>query len=258
MEAVNQDGEVVTLAEAAKEMPQPRYWKRTEGIIEGDPGLEYERAFFRAQEEIAPVIEAQSASPFGKNRKYASLGELLIVIRPILVKNGLTLKQGAGRIISHGGIDGPKKQLVLPVWTEVKHVESGQWERVYIEIPLIKIDPQAIGSGLTYGKRYLIQSLFGVASMDDDGVLASYKANITSDPTGEAADALVEQINACKTASELAGWYQKNEQGFEILSEDRLDKLREAYKARLEAIKNAPPEPEKPKKNGTAKEAAHA
>jgi len=181
---------------------------------------------------------------------------LLIVIRPILTKNGLTLKQGAGRIISHGGIDGPKKQLILPVWTEIKHVESGQWERIYIEIPLIKIDPQAIGSGLTYGKRYLIQSMFGVASMDDDGVLASYKAGLSSDPIGDGADVLVEQINACKTAEELTAWYRRSEQGLEILSEERLAKLRDAYGSQMEVVKGVQQDRPSAKKNG--KEATHA
>ncbi len=261
MDSLDQEtGEVISLAEAAKDMPQPRYWKRTEGIIEGDPGIEYERAFFEAQKKIAPVVEAESEVSFGtQKRKYANLATLLIKIRPVLAEQGLTLKQGAGRIISHGGFDGPKKQLILPVWTEVKHVETGQWERVYVEIPLVKIDPQAIGSAFTYGRRYLVQSLFGIAATDDDGVLAGYKASLGSDPIGEGADALVEQISACKTVAELTAWYKKNEDGFEILSEDRLDKLREAYKTRLEAIKSTPAEPEKPKKaNGKHVEQVNA
>lgn len=51
--------------------------------------------------------------------------------------------------------------------------ESGQWlaETQYLPVP--QQTPQAFGSGITYAKRYGLQSMCGLPSEDDDGERAS-------------------------------------------------------------------------------------
>ena len=48
--------------------------------------------------------------------------------------------------------------------------ESGQWVKSEIRMPIGgKKDAHAIGSACTYGRRYGLSALTGVAQYDDDG-----------------------------------------------------------------------------------------
>ena len=48
--------------------------------------------------------------------------------------------------------------------------ESGQWLKSEIRIPLTnKKDAQEIGSACTYGRRYGLTAMVGLAQIDDDG-----------------------------------------------------------------------------------------
>jgi len=55
------------------------------------------------------------------------------------------------------------------VTTTLLH-ESGQWIRSEIRMPVGgKKDAHAIGSACTYGRRYGLSALIGIAQHDDDG-----------------------------------------------------------------------------------------
>jgi ERF superfamily len=238
MEAIiPETGEVTSIAEAAKQLIRPpRYWRRTEGIVEGDPGPEYEAAFLKAQTEIGPILLAETENAFNRS-KYASLPHLLAKIMPVINKHGLTQKQGCGRIIWLGEIESPRRLFLLPMWNLVRHAETGQWERIYKEIPLLKMDPQGFGSAATYGRRYLLQEFWCVAGTDDDGVLASMRPSMDADPVADAAAGMIEQINECDTTKKLEAWQERNRQGFELLDDAVLMKLREAYSKRRAELK---------------------
>lgn len=232
-------GEVTSLAEAAKQMIRPPiYWRRTEGIVEGDPGPEYEAAFLKAQTEIGPILYAEAENAFNKSR-YTSLPQLLARIMPVINRHGLTQKQGCGRIIWLGEIESPRRLFLLPMWNLVRHAETGQWERIYKEIPLLKMDPQGFGSAATYGRRYLLQEFWCVAGTDDDGVLASMRPAMETDPVAEAAAGMIEQIKECDSTEKLEAWRERNKQGFELLEEAVLTKLRDAYSERRTQLKAA-------------------
>ena len=256
LEAISEHGEVVSIAEAAKEILAPKYWRRTSGILEGEPGPEYEAAFLKAQQELGPILETDADNPFNKS-KYTSLPYLLAKVLPIANEMGLTIKQGCGRIIPSGGWDNPKHHLLLPVWTQVRHAGTGQWERVYIEMPLAKIDPQGFGSALTYGRRYSLQAFWSVAGTDDDGVKASLKTRLDASPVDEAIGGMIEHIADCKTVEALRAWQERNKQGFDLLEDVAIQKLREAYLGRMQELKAGQPAQEsKPKRSAkTAHEA---
>ena len=241
MEAMNPDtGEVISIAEAAKDIRPPKYWRRVEGIVEGEPGPEYEAAFWEVQKKVGPVVLADTENAFSKSR-YTSLPELLAKTMPFITGAGLTQKQGCGRIICYGGVDHPKRVLLLPIWTEVRHKATGQWERVYIEIPLLKVDPQGFGSALTYGRRYALQAFWSMAGTDDDGILASLKPQLDQEAGQDVSAGIIIQIKECKNAEELKAWQERNRSGFEILDEQVIAKLREAYSARLQELKSDSP-----------------
>jgi len=100
-------------------------------------------------------------NPFFKSN-YASLEEVIETVRVEAGKCGLTFTQPVDFNEHH-----------IFVTTIVMH-ESGEYitgrTPVLVKDPT---DPQKMGSGITYAKRYGLQSAFGLPSEDDDGNSAS-------------------------------------------------------------------------------------
>jgi len=102
-----------------------------------------------------------AANPFFKS-KYASLEEVIETVRAEAGKVGLTFTQLVDFDEHH-----------IFVTTILMH-ESG--ESVTGRTPVLtkdNNDPQKMGSGITYAKRYGLQAAFGLPSEDDDGNAAS-------------------------------------------------------------------------------------
>lgn len=110
----------------------------------------------------APSLHSDAANSHFNN-KYLSLAGLMGAIRPVLNANGLVLMQFPTQI---GGQPALRTKLL--------HAESGECEEDTMPLMLAKNDPQAQGSGLTYGRRYAAMAILGlVADEDDDGNGAS-------------------------------------------------------------------------------------
>lgn len=74
----------------------------------------------------------------------------LIVLQPTVVRDGRTL-----------------------VETTIIHAESGEFLSGEMEVVTTKDrDPQAYGSAITYARRYALQSMLSIPSVDDDGETA--------------------------------------------------------------------------------------
>ena len=56
----------------------------------------------------------------------------------------------------------------IQVVTRIMH-SSGQWIEGVVTLPPTKNDAQGYGSAITYGRRYGLQAMAGVPSVDDDG-----------------------------------------------------------------------------------------
>ncbi|QCW18512.1 Erf-like ssDNA annealing protein [Escherichia phage vB_EcoS_W011D] len=95
--------------------------------------------------------------------KYATLDSVLDAITPALTDSKLMVMQDM--IENHEG--GAK----LKVETTVIHI-SGQWAKFYSEIPIVKNDPQGVGSAFTYARRYALAAAFGLSQADDDAQIA--------------------------------------------------------------------------------------
>lgn len=226
--------ETTTLSEQATNGAQrPAYWRDLKDMLEGDVGEEYEKAFLEVQKQIDPVILGDRDNAFA-NAKYATLGNLLDYVRPILQDAGFTLKQFAGAIRKHG--DG-KGTLFMPVATRLCHVESKQWEMVSLLMP-VDHTSVSVGSAMTYGKRYTLMSLLGIATADDDG-MAFLKNRIDQEEMERATDGIIEKIDACDTEPALKDWLSKNEDGLKLLSEAGLARVRNAYAQKLAELKES-------------------
>jgi len=157
------------------------------------------------------------------NAKYATLKEILVVVRPILQRHRVRIRQGADRSwpCDEGG--GMKGRLI-PVYTDLIHAVTGEQERTIVEMPLTRLDPQAMGSAITYGKRYSLLAALGLATdeADDDGAAAMPRD--VSEPVRESPQAseMKGEIDKIKEASELAAW------GNKPATKTRINKLSES------------------------------
>lgn len=108
-----------------------------------------------AKLEIGKVAK-NAKNPHFKNT-YADLNALIEAVEPILLEKGLVLLQPTS-----GG----------EVRTIIADIESGEQVESAMVLPPI-VDPQKIGSAITYFRRYTLQSLLSLQAVDDDGHLAS-------------------------------------------------------------------------------------
>ncbi len=95
--------------------------------------------------------------------QYVDLGSLLDATRPALTKHGLSIMQFP-----------TVNERAVSITTLVMH-KSGEWiESDPFTLTAVKPDPQSIGSAVTYGRRYALSSILGIAwDADDDGNIAS-------------------------------------------------------------------------------------
>lgn len=122
-------------------------------------GTELAKALVAAQAEFDPVTKAAQAN-YGK---YATLDEIIEKTRPILNRHGLVVTQFPE--VAETG------QPLLR--TTITHTSG---ESVSHAMPLLlqKQDMQALGSAITYARRYAWASALGIAAEeDDDGNQAS-------------------------------------------------------------------------------------
>ena len=115
-------------------------------------------ALHKARSQFVKVKKDRENSHL-KN-KYATLDSVLYAIAPALTDNSLMIMQDAERI-----------ENTMRVETTLMHV-SGQWAKFYFDIPIVKNDPQGVGSAFTYGRRYALAAAFGLSQSDDDAQIA--------------------------------------------------------------------------------------
>ncbi len=119
---------------------------------------EIAKALSSAQGEMAGATKG-SKNPFFRS-KYSDFASVVEAINKPFKNNGLCFVQAA-----------EFKNGKISVTTRIMHA-SGQWVESVTELPPVKNDPQAYGSAITYAKRYGLQALAGVPSVDDDGQAA--------------------------------------------------------------------------------------
>jgi hypothetical protein len=112
-------------------------------------------ALARAQGQIKGAVK-DSTNP-GYKSKYADLASVWDACRKALADNGLA-------VVQFTQIDTTGPILV----TRLLHV-SGESEQGVTPLLMGKQDMQALGSAITYARRYGLAAMVGVAPEDDDG-----------------------------------------------------------------------------------------
>jgi len=111
-------------------------------------------ALAKAQAELEGA-KKESVNPFFKSG-YADLHAVIKSSFPFLSKHGLSVSQG-NEIIPGA----------ICVTTLLMHT-SGQWLRSKIKLPLKDVTSQGVGAAMTYGRRYGLSAIVGIAQYDDD------------------------------------------------------------------------------------------
>lgn len=149
--------------------------KREEARRDVPPGIEQEiaernaakcgkipllRAIAAVQSEM-PILRKTATANAGKYEyKYIPLEDIWAVLQPLLDKNGLLVTN-----MMSGGV------LKTHVW----HVETG--ENIWSDYPVdARLPPQALGSAITYARRYNLNSLFQIVADKDDDAAAAMEA----------------------------------------------------------------------------------
>lgn len=115
-----------------------------------------------AQAEFGAAVK-DSANPAYRS-KYADLSSCIEATQKALSKHGIAVMQAPQ-------LDG---QMVT-ITTRLQH-KSGQWYESDLTLPAVqreRFDAQSVGSAITYGRRYSLQSILNLATADDDGNSAS-------------------------------------------------------------------------------------
>lgn len=128
----------------------------------------------------APEIRSIAKSKQAYGYKYATLDSLIDMLREVLPKHGLWFTQIPTR---------SEEESVLT--TRVFH-ESGEWLEDSILMTDTELqgkanDTQKLGASITYFRRYVLSSIFGVSADEDvDGNLASKERHQQARPQSTA------------------------------------------------------------------------
>lgn len=175
-----------------------------------DGRVELFTAYVKAQSEMGDVFK-KNVNPAFKS-KYADLSVVVDAVTPAFNKNGLA-------VIQSPSFDGE----IVTVETIIAHIGGG-FLRSAISMRPTKQDPQGVGSAVTYGRRYALLALSGVAPEDDDGNAASVPAQepgkrfeafqgglsrmSSAQAKRENLDGVIRQeLAACQSEAELDRWF---------------------------------------------------
>jgi hypothetical protein len=137
------------------------------------------------------AISKTSLNPHFKN-KYFDINDILREVKPILTESKLVLTQPL------------KDGLVCSIITDV---ESGEQVESCLPYNINEVNPQKIGSQLTYYRRYTLSGLISLEGEDDDAELAKKPTESQLKEQKQNDDLIIESFRVkildCKTKDEL-------------------------------------------------------
>ena len=177
----------------------------------------------------------------GQRSSYASVGSMMTHVRSAAKDQGLAISmpmawsEGAGFCIK-------------PV---IAHSSGESWSPDHLAWPIIVDDMtncQKIGSAVSYARRYLLQSILGLASgieeddfdTDDDGLANGGLFDPPKQDQWTAwADQAIKNINTIEKADILVQWDKAesdNQDQCHLIAPEQLERVQQAYLARREQL----------------------
>lgn len=186
-------------------------------------------ALVKALSEIDGVAKTKANLGF-KGSKYATLEAVIDASKEALTLHGLTVLQFAG----------PTTNGVLTMETMILH-ESGEFLSGEFGIAVGKMDPQGIGSAVTYARRYGLMAALNMPAVDDDGEAAMGRNHEPKEPVRPIALVAAETaIQMCNDQAALKAWKASNAEMLNTLPQDIADSVVKAFNARWDALKPRP------------------
>lgn len=149
-------------------------------------------ALLQAQGKMGKLIKDSSNPHF--HNTYASLAAVLDTVRGPLTDAGLILYQSASAAEGE-----------VMVRSMLIHAETGESIEEMLPLPVAQRTPQAYGSAITYGRRYLAMAMCGLAPDDDDG-------EASSPTTAQKAQQRTQQAQTANRTGEHRNGAQRNAQ----------------------------------------------
>jgi hypothetical protein len=128
-------------------------------------------ALAKAQADIKPAIKDAKNPHFQQN--YADLSSVWEACRAKLAANGIAVVQSP-----------EANDAQVSITTLLVHA-SGEWISGTLTLKARDASPQSVGSAITYGRRYGLASMVGVAPDDDDGEGAQGRGKATAAPAAK-------------------------------------------------------------------------
>jgi hypothetical protein len=179
----------------------------------------------KAQASMGRAIK-DSNNPFFKS-KYADLTEVIETVKKPLNDNGITFLQ----IVE---VDEQGRQVVE---TTLLH-ESGEFiSGKTLVVTAKQNDPQALGSAITYAKRYGLQAICGLPTDDDDGEAAMARKQKVQSESVTQLDALKMMVQELKKTpsqiQKMLEWVGSKSTSLDGLTEDEASKLIAALRGKV-------------------------
>ena len=127
-----------------------------------------------AMEGVAKTTENDGFKKNGKASKYATLSDCIDASRAALSANGLCVIQGPGATNTEA--------KTLCITTRIIH-DSGEWIETDFDMPLTKWSPHEAGSATTYGRRFALMAMLGLAPVEDDDGNAAAGLKVEKNPS---------------------------------------------------------------------------
>lgn len=153
-------------------------------------------AYVAAQKEMSNA-KKDANNPFFKS-KYADLNSIREAVIPVLNSHGIGVLQPTCSIDGRNYV----KTILLH--------ESGEYLESLTEILFAKVnDAQAQGSGISYARRYGLQSMVCIGAEDDDANKANEQPKKQTEPKLPTLEEAVFEMESCGNLTDLATIWSK-------------------------------------------------
>jgi len=156
------------------------------------------------QQQIG-VISKDSTNPF-YNSKYFDINKLIDVLKPLLKEYKLTITQPFG-------IDNGKSYLHTVITDEKGEILADS--KIYLPDNL---DPQKMGSAITYYRRYSLQSMLLLQAEDDDANSTTKSRAVVKEKTSQQVGLSTEVCECGGAIDKYEGISKKNNKPFTKLT----------------------------------------
>ncbi len=154
--------------------------------------IAWQNALLECQKAVAHISK-DASNPQTRSR-YASLPRLDAALRPHYTENGFTVTFGTKPAV---------RENVVMVTLTLSHAAG--YEREYeAEIPCdglgakgnrVMTTTHAVGSAMTYGRRYLLCMVFNIMTSDDDGNAAGTPVQKKAEPQKNVTEQQLDQLS---------------------------------------------------------------